>query len=118
LQRQKQNEPIKFDEVSAGFGGMTGFILEALVTSGIPFQYTSTDVSASFFKATRQRYQGSGLSVDFEVLDIEIPAGSLPHLHGQFHTILSTNCLHATPPRQRTRDDSFDQMMWTGCFSR
>ncbi|KAL5040839.1 hypothetical protein BDW71DRAFT_213724 [Aspergillus fruticulosus] len=96
LPRQKQNEPIKIVEVGAGFGGTTGFVLEALVTLGVPFQYTFTDVSASFFKAARQRYKGSGLPVDFEVLDIETPAGTPPHMRGQFHAVLSTNCLHAT----------------------
>ncbi|KAL4745239.1 hypothetical protein BDW72DRAFT_211627 [Aspergillus terricola var. indicus] len=96
LPSQKQNEPIKIVEVGAGFGGTTGFILEALVSSGVHFQYTFTDVSASFFKTARQRYQGSGLPVDFEVLDIETPAGTPPHMHGQFHAVLSTNCLHAT----------------------
>jgi hypothetical protein len=96
LPHRKQNEPIKIVEIGAGFGGTTGFMLEALVTAGIPFQYTFTDVSASFFKAARQRYQTSGLPVDFEVLDIETPAGIPAHMHGQFHVVLSTNCLHAT----------------------
>lgn len=95
-QQQPKGEVFKIAEVGAGFGGTTGFILEALVASGVPFQYTFTDVSASFFKAARQRYQGSGLPVDFQVLDVETPEGTPPHMLGQYHAVLSTNCLHAT----------------------
>lgn len=96
LPQQKHNDPIEILEVGAGFGGTTVFVLDSLIASGIPFRYTFTDVSASFFKAARQRYQGSGLPVEFEVLDIETPTGPPSHLQGRFHAVLSTNCLHAT----------------------
>ncbi|OJJ48195.1 hypothetical protein ASPZODRAFT_14344 [Penicilliopsis zonata CBS 506.65] len=94
--KQSTSDPIEILEVGAGFGGTTGFILDALVAAGVPFRYTFTDVSASFFKTARQHYRTSDMPVSFEVLDIETVAGPPSHLQGRFHAVLSTNCLHAT----------------------
>ncbi|POR33148.1 Lovastatin diketide synthase LovF [Tolypocladium paradoxum] len=91
------NECVEILEVGAGFGGTTKFVLDMLVDAGIPFKYTFTDVSPSFFKAAKNRYTNLPTpagSIEYEVLDIEKTPPE--KLLGRFHAVLSTNCIHAT----------------------
>ncbi|CAM1503355.1 Fc.00g081310.m01.CDS01 [Cosmosporella sp. VM-42] len=91
------DERIEILEIGAGFGGTTSFVLDMLVDAGIPFRYTFTDVSPSFFNAAKKRYAHLPIPADtiqYEILDIEKTPPA--QLRGNFHTVLSTNCIHAT----------------------
>ncbi|KFZ25093.1 hypothetical protein V502_00429 [Pseudogymnoascus sp. VKM F-4520 (FW-2644)] len=96
-QAAKTGERIEILEVGAGFGGTTKFVLDMLVEVGVPFKYTFTDISPSFFSAARKRYAGLPIPADtivYDVLNIEnTPPESF---RGRFHAVLSTNCIHAT----------------------
>lgn len=80
-------------ELGGGTGGTTKYIIDHLVREGVQFSYTFTDISGSLVTAARKKFSGYG-SMDFMVLDIEKtpPERLLSH----FHTIISTNCIHAT----------------------
>lgn len=83
-------------EVGAGLGGTTRFVVEALIEAQVPFRYVYTDISASFFAASKNRYKSlpPGSSMEFLVLDVEKPPPET--LLGGFDVVVSTNCIHAT----------------------
>ncbi|KFY94099.1 hypothetical protein V498_04058 [Pseudogymnoascus sp. VKM F-4517 (FW-2822)] len=93
----KTGERIEILEVGAGFGGTTKFVLDMLVEAGVPFKYTFTDISPSFFSAAKKRYAGLPIPADAIVYDVlNIENTPLESYHGRFHAVLSTNCIHAT----------------------
>lgn len=80
-------------EIGAGTGGTTRHIINRLQSQGIEFEYVFTDISAGLIAAARRQFRNvDGMS--FELLDIEKPPKS--EYEGQFHCIISTNCIHAT----------------------
>ncbi|KFX85686.1 hypothetical protein O988_09926 [Pseudogymnoascus sp. VKM F-3808] len=88
---------IEILEVGAGFGGTTKFVLDMLVEAGVPFRYTFTDISPSFFSAARKRYAGLPIPADTIVYDVLNIENTPPNKFlGRFHAVLSTNCIHAT----------------------
>ncbi|KAI3325978.1 alpha/beta-hydrolase [Xylariaceae sp. AK1471] len=99
-------------EIGAGTGGTTRYIINHLRSRGIEFEYIFTDLGASLVNAAAKNFKGAdaeGLS--FDVLDIERPPK--PEYEGAFHSIIATNCIHATRNlevslkhiRQMLRDD-------------
>lgn len=103
---------IQILELGGGTGGTTKYIVDFLTRQGIPFTYTFTDLSGSLVAAARKKFAGYK-NMDFMVLDVEKAA---PQRHlGQYHTIISTNCIHATRNlvqstkniRQMLREDGF-----------
>ncbi|KAH7118750.1 hypothetical protein B0J11DRAFT_591154, partial [Dendryphion nanum] len=88
-----QGEVINILEIGAGTGGTTRHLVNALLRAGINFTYTFTDVSSSLVTKAKQKFKEVP-SMRFQVLDIE---SSVPeNLHAKFHTVVSTNCIHAT----------------------
>lgn len=80
-------------EIGAGTGGTTRHIVNRLQSQGIEFEYVFTDISAGLVAAAKRQFRNvDGMS--FELLDIEKPPK--PEYEGQFHCIISTNCIHAT----------------------
>jgi acyl carrier protein/SAM-dependent methyltransferase len=80
-------------ELGAGTGGTTKYIVDFLVCLGIPFSYTFTDLSAYLVANARHNFAGRSF-MEFMVLGIEkTPPESFGN---RFHTIISTNCIHAT----------------------
>ncbi|UNI23898.1 putative secondary metabolism biosynthetic enzyme [Purpureocillium takamizusanense] len=109
-------EPIEILEIGAGFGGTTKFVLDMLISAGIRFKYTFTDISSSFFKTAKKRYAELHLSdsaIEYEVLDIEKPIPD--KFRGRFHAVLSTNCIHATKNLQISCTNA-RQLLRTGGF--
>ena len=86
-------------EVGAGTGGTTKYIVKFLTELDIEFSYMFTDVSGSLVNAAKRAFSDTS-KMRFSVLDIEKPPP--PHLKGQFHTIISTNCIHATRDLSRS----------------
>lgn len=99
-------------ELGGGTGGTTKYIVDFLVRQGIPFTYTFTDLSGSLVTAAKKKFAGRAL-MDFMILDIEKPPPE--KFLSKFHTIISTNCIHATRNlqasttniRQMLRPDGF-----------
>ena len=99
-------------ELGGGTGGTTKYIVDFLVKQGISFTYTFTDLSGSLVTAAKKKFAGQAF-MDFMILDIEkTPPGNFLT---RFHTIISTNCIHATRNlqdsttniRQMLRPDGF-----------
>lgn len=91
--KTKDNGKFRLLEVGGGTGGTTRHIVSLLQAHGVPFEYTFTDISASLVAAAKKQFQGAQ-NMSFEVLDIEKPPK--PKYNGEFHVIISTNCIHAT----------------------
>ncbi|KAJ0419490.1 S-adenosyl-L-methionine-dependent methyltransferase [Aspergillus carlsbadensis] len=90
---------IEILEVGAGLGGTTNSIVDMLVHAKIPFKYTFTDISSSFFAAAKNRYKNLPAGcIEYFVLDIEKTPPE--HLQRRFHSVISTNCIHATTSLQ------------------
>ena len=80
-------------ELGGGTGGTTKYIVDFLKREGIRFTYTFTDISGSLVAAARKKFNDHKF-MDFMVLDIEkSPPENMLH---RYHTIISTNCIHAT----------------------
>ncbi|KAH8800671.1 hypothetical protein F5884DRAFT_837947 [Xylogone sp. PMI_703] len=80
-------------EIGAGTGGTAKWIVEHLTREGVPFTYTFTDIAPSMVAKAKKTFAGYE-NIKYMVLDIEKqPPESLAK---QFHTIISTNCIHAT----------------------
>ena len=85
--------PVRILELGAGTGGTTKYIVEHLLKEGIEFEYTFTDLSSSLVATARKNFKSWGF-MNFKVLDIEqTPADEFLN---KYHTVLSTNCIHAT----------------------
>jgi acyl transferase domain-containing protein/acyl carrier protein/SAM-dependent methyltransferase len=99
-------------ELGGGTGGTTKYIVDFLVRLGISFTYTFTDLSGSLVTAAKKKFTGRAF-MDFMIIDIEKPPPE--KFLNKFHTILSTNCIHATRNlqastaniRQMLRPDGF-----------
>lgn len=80
-------------EIGAGTGGTTRYIVNHLRNQGIDFEYVYTDLGASLVNVAAKQFRGvEGMS--FEVLDVE--KAPKPEYEGAFHSIIATNCIHAT----------------------
>lgn len=86
-------ERIHILEIGGGTGGTTNHIIDTLLRQRINFTYTFTDISQSLVAAAKRKFSKYEC-MEFRVLDIE----SKPPLEfaSRFHTIISTNCIHAT----------------------
>ncbi|CAG7993876.1 unnamed protein product [Penicillium salamii] len=80
-------------ELGAGTGGTTRFIVDRLVQSGIPIEYTFTDISAALVKSSKRKFANYDC-MSYGIIDIE-KEPSAEYL-GQFDIVLATNCIHAT----------------------
>lgn len=87
------NKPFHILELGGGTGGTTKAIVELLLRFEIPVTYTFTDLAPSLVAAAKKKFAGVKF-MQFQVLDIEKTPPE--KLHGYFHAILSTNCIHAT----------------------
>jgi acyl transferase domain-containing protein/thioesterase domain-containing protein/SAM-dependent methyltransferase/acyl carrier protein len=85
--------PIQILEIGAGTGGTTRFLVNELLRAQIDFVYTFTDLSSSLVSKARKLFSGIK-NMRFQVLDIERPVPA--ELCGQYQTVISTNCIHAT----------------------
>jgi acyl transferase domain-containing protein/acyl carrier protein/SAM-dependent methyltransferase len=99
-------------ELGGGTGGTTKYIVDFLARQGISFTYTFTDLSGSLVTAAKKKFSGKAL-MEFMIIDIEKPPPE--KFMNKFHTIISTNCIHATRNlqvsathiRQMLRPDGF-----------
>lgn len=91
--KYNSGEPIRILELGAGTGGTTKILVERLVQLGVPFTYTFTDLSPSLVAAAKRKFAQHDC-MQYMVVDIEKTPPE--HLLGQYHIVISTNCIHAT----------------------
>lgn len=99
-------------ELGGGTGGTTKYIIDFLANQGISFTYVFTDLAGSLVTAAKKKFAGLDF-MEFKVLDVE--KSPPKDFLNKFHTIISTNCIHATRNleistsniRQMLRPDGF-----------
>lgn len=91
--------PLRILEVGAGTGGTTKYIVDYLNQQGVEFEYTFTDISQALVNKAKKKFKDHS-NMKFRALnaDTALP----PDLVGQFHLVLSTNCIHATGSIEKT----------------
>ncbi|KAL2067491.1 hypothetical protein VTL71DRAFT_1916 [Oculimacula yallundae] len=89
----RRGKLVRILELGGGTGGTTSYIANHLVSLGIKFIYTFTDLSPSLVAAAKKKF-ASYDSFEYMVLDIEKTPPA--KLHGQYDVVISTNCIHAT----------------------
>ena len=85
--------PIRLFEVGGGFGGTTTRLAEVLQASGVPVEYTFTDIGPTLVKAAKSKFaQYPWMKFQPFNMESDVPAS----LKGQYDIIIGTNCVHAT----------------------
>lgn len=93
LSKYRGLEKLRILELGAGTGGTTKHIIDLLLSHGIEFSYTFTDLSSSMVAAAKKKFAHYDC-MEYMVLDVEKePPEQLVQSH---HIILSSNCIHAT----------------------
>ncbi len=93
LSKYRGPEKLRILELGAGTGGTTKHMIDILLSRGIEFSYTFTDLSSSMVAAAKKKFAHYNC-MEYMVLDVEKePPKQLVHSH---HIILSSNCVHAT----------------------
>ncbi|KAL9031279.1 MAG: hypothetical protein Q9196_000686 [Gyalolechia fulgens] len=80
-------------ELGGGTGGTTKYIIDFLEKEGVHFTYTFTDLAGSLVTAAKKKFAGKDF-MQFRVVDIEKQPPA--EFNNKYHTIISTNCIHAT----------------------
>ncbi len=94
-----KTRPIRILEIGAGTGGTTAFVLNQL--SGVPVEYTFTDISPLFLNKAKEKLSQYDF-VQYQTLDIEQdPIAQDFEPHG-YDLVLATNVLHATTDLHET----------------
>lgn len=95
---------LKFLEIGAGTGATTSMILDTIANpqQGPRYsEYMYTDISASFFAATQERF-GVFDRIHYRILDIERDVEEQGFTPGGFDIIAAANVLHATKDLGKT----------------
>ena len=85
--------PIRFLEVGAGFGGTTTRLAEVIQASGMPVEYTFTDIGPTLVKNAKSKFANYNW-MNFQAFNLEnsVPEG----LKDKYDVVIGTNCVHAT----------------------
>ncbi|KAE8391468.1 S-adenosyl-L-methionine-dependent methyltransferase [Aspergillus alliaceus] len=90
---ENREKPLSILELGVGTGGATKYVLEQLISHGIDFDYTLTDISSALGTWACQCF-GHYKQLRFTDLAIEkTPPGE--HVDS-YDIIISSNCIHAT----------------------
>lgn len=98
-----ENPALRFLEVGAGTGGMTGHIIKALLErearNGSPSfsEYTYTDISPAFFERAKSRWPDLQDRMTFKTLDLDRSVDSQGFKAGSYDYVVAASVLHATP---------------------
>lgn len=98
-----ENPSLRFLEVGAGTGGMTGHIMKALQErekrTGSPgfAEYTYTDISPVFFERAKSRWPSLQDRMTFKTLDLDRSIEDQGFKPGSYDYIIAASVLHATP---------------------
>ncbi len=93
LDKYRGPEKLRILELGAGTGGTTKHIIDLLLSHGLEFKYTFTDLSSSMVATAKKKFAHYNC-MEYMVLDVEKePPEQLKH---SYHIVLSSNCVHAT----------------------
>ena len=92
IAKRDNNTPIRILEIGGGTGGTTAYLVSAL--TGRNFKYHFTDISPTFVKKARERFQGDNF--EFTVLDIEQDISAQGFSAAHYDIVIAANVLHAT----------------------
>ncbi|THC96042.1 hypothetical protein EYZ11_004463 [Aspergillus tanneri] len=87
------NRPVRILEIGAGTGGTSKHLVESLLTTQKPFEYTFSDISSSLVAAARKKFSQYSF-MRYAVVNIE--EESATKLYSQYDIVIATNCIHAT----------------------
>ena len=91
--KYRGTEKLRVLELGAGTGGTTKYIVDLLISHGINFIYTFTDISSSLVAAAKRKF-ANYTCLEYRVLDVE--KAPPQDLLSSYHTTISSNCIHAT----------------------
>lgn len=80
-------------ELGAGTGGTTKYIIELLLSHGLEFSFTFTDISSSLMVAAKKKFAQYDF-ISYRLLDVEQDPPE--RLIGSYDIIFASNCVHAT----------------------
>ncbi|RAH44773.1 uncharacterized protein BO95DRAFT_474176 [Aspergillus brunneoviolaceus CBS 621.78] len=89
-----KQSPLRVLEMGAGTGGTTKRIVPLLAQSGIPVEYTFTDLSPSLVATARKTFGKQYPWMTFRTHDIEKEPEE--DLEGRHHIVIASNAIHAT----------------------
>ena len=90
-----KHRPIRILEIGAGTGSATDALLPILQTYEGEVIYDYTDVSEVFLKQAKLKYQDSGISINYRLLDIGAWEENDPSWCA-YDVVVASNVLHAT----------------------
>ena len=85
---------VRIIEVGAGTGATTEIVFAELGDTRV--EYMFTDISAGFFSEAERRFEGNGLDIEYQALDIETDPTSQGFQGGFYDIVIAANVLHAT----------------------
>lgn len=85
---------VRIIEVGAGTGATTEIVFAELGDTRV--EYMFTDISAGFFSEAERRFEGNGLDIEYQALDIETDPTSQGFQGGYYDIVIAANVLHAT----------------------
>ncbi|TDZ32412.1 Non-reducing polyketide synthase sor2 [Colletotrichum spinosum] len=85
---------LKILELGAGTGGTTKWLAPLLARSGVPVEYTFTDLAPGFVAQAARRFREFPF-MTYRAQDIEEPPPA--ELAGTQHVVIAVNAVHATP---------------------
>ncbi|KAF7923671.1 hypothetical protein EAE99_006930 [Botrytis elliptica] len=88
--------PLRILEVGAGTGGTTKRLAKALDSSGIPVEYTFTDISSTLVAKAKNKFLQYPW-IKFATFNLEKEVSS--EFRNRFDIVISANCVHATTNR-------------------
>ncbi|CAL8084808.1 unnamed protein product [Orchesella dallaii] len=83
-------------EIGAGTGAYTEKLVDAVAALEIPFEYTYTDISASFFPAAEKRFEKHSKQFIFKKMNIEEDPLAQGFIPNYFDFVFCGEVLHAT----------------------
>ncbi|CAL8118605.1 unnamed protein product [Orchesella dallaii] len=93
---QQQEVVLRLLEVGAGAGSFTEHVLSLLEKFNLPFEYTYTDISQSFFSKAENKFEMHKKNMKFKILNIEQDPATQGFCPGYYDIVLAGDVVHAT----------------------
>jgi SAM-dependent methyltransferase len=91
-----KRKTIRVLEVGAGTGSAAKAALRYMNGTADSWEYTYTDISASFFSSGERIFEGSGIKVHYRILNIEEDPFEQAFIPQHYDLIIANNGIHAT----------------------
>jgi len=110
----KAGETIKILEIGAGVGGVSYYLLKALLKENDIVEYSYTDISKTFLKYGINHYSQYSSFTKFEVLNIDSNAIEQGFEKQGYDIIIASNVIHATRNISNTLNNVTDLLKENG----